>query len=69
MKKQNVENILKYSNLGVQMLVIIFLSVFGGYHLDKYLELSFPVFTLIFSLVGIFAAIYHAVKDFIKPDK
>lgn len=69
MKKKQVDNIIKYSNLGAQMLVIIFVAVFGGVKLDAYLSLHFPIFTLLFSLLGIIAAIYNAVKDFIKPGK
>jgi ATP synthase protein I len=56
----------KYTGLGVQMIVIILISVWGGMRLDKYFSLETPVFTIILSLLGVFAAIYTAVKDFIK---
>jgi len=56
----------KYTTLGVQMIVIILVTMWGGIKLDKLFGLKTPVFTIILSLLGVFAAIYTAVKDFIK---
>jgi ATP synthase protein I len=56
----------RYTGLGVQMVVIILVCVWGGIKLDKLFGLHSPVFTVILSLLGVFAAIYAAVKDFIK---
>ena len=56
----------KYTGLGVQMIIIILVTVWGGIKLDKLFGLGTPVFTIILSLLGVFAAIYTAVKDFIK---
>lgn len=67
-KKKTINNFAKYSGLGVQMLGIILLGVLGGQRLDKITNKTIPVFTIIFSLIAVFAAIYLAVKDFIKHD-
>lgn len=56
----------KYTGLGIQMVVIILITVWGGIKLDKLFGLETPVFTIILSLLGVFAAIYTAIKDFIK---
>jgi F0F1-type ATP synthase assembly protein I len=56
----------KYSGLAFQMIAIIALMTWGGVKLDKILGLSTPVFTIILSLLGVFAGIYVAVKDFIR---
>ncbi len=56
----------RYTGLGVQMILIILACVWGGIKLDKLLGFKSPVFTIILSLIGVFAAIYTAVKDFIK---
>lgn len=56
----------KYSGIVVQMFVVIFLTTWGGTKLDKILQLKQPVFTIVLSLLGVFAAIYLAIKDFIK---
>ena len=60
---------LKYSNLFIQMAVIIGLSSFGGQKLDHYFNYKQPVFTIILSLLGIFFALYLVLKDFIRPKK
>ncbi len=60
---------LKYSNLFIQMAVIIGLSSFGGQKLDHYLNNKQSVFTIILSLLGIFFALYLVLKDFIRPKK
>lgn len=59
---------LKYTGIGFQMLAIIGIGVFGGIKLDQWLHTP-KVFTIILSLLSIFAAIYVAIKDFIKPKK
>ena len=57
---------IRYATMGTQMLVIMALGAFGGYALDKWLELKFPVFTILLSLVSIAAALYLSIKDFLK---
>lgn len=56
----------KYSGIGFQMIAIILLTTWGGIELDKLTGNEKHVFTIILSLLGVFAAIYTAVKDFIK---
>jgi len=69
MKNQNPKNkfnnYLKYSNLAIQMMVIIVAGAFGGFKLDEYLNWGFPVFTVLLSLGAVIAAIYIAIKDLI----
>ncbi len=65
-KKKQFDNFIKYSNIGLQMLVIIVAGVFGGYKLDLWMENKFPVFLLIFSTFAVGTAIYVAIKDFLK---
>ena len=59
----------KYGNMVIQMGVVIGLCAWGGTKLDKHFENKKPIFTIILSLVGIFAGMYLALKDFIKPKK
>jgi len=56
----------KYSGIAFQMVGIILVTTWGGVKLDKLMGNAKPVFTIILSLLGVFAAIYTAVKDFIK---
>lgn len=64
-ENKGLQAIAKYSGIVVQMGVIIFLTTWGGIKLDKLAEFSNPVFTIILSLLGVFAAIWVAIKDFI----
>ena len=61
--------LLKYSNLGFQMAVIIGLSAWGGNKLDTHYKNDPPVFTIILSLAGIAIALYIVIKDVIKSSK
>lgn len=65
-KKSPLKSYAKYSSIALQMLVIIVLGAFGGVKLDEYLDLQFPVFTLLFTVIAVVLAIYYSVKDFIK---
>ena len=56
----------RYTGIAAQMGVIIFLTTWGGIKLDQLAGFSNPVFTIILSLLGVFAAIYTAIKDFLK---
>ncbi|HAG16985.1 MAG TPA: hypothetical protein DCG69_10785 [Bacteroidales bacterium] len=70
MKKYNPKKdpnaYVKYSSIAMQMGLVIGIGVFGGFKLDKFLSLKFPIFTLFFSLASVALAIYLAIKDFIK---
>ncbi|HZL76390.1 MAG TPA: AtpZ/AtpI family protein [Bacteroidales bacterium] len=56
----------KYSGLAFQMAALILLPTLGGVKLDKLTGWQTPVFTIILSLLGVFAAIYFTIKEFIK---
>jgi F0F1-type ATP synthase assembly protein I len=56
----------KYSNLAFQMIGVIVSTAIGGKYLDKWLNTSFPVFTLVLVIVGVFAALYLVLKDLLK---
>ena len=48
------------------MIAIILVMAWCGVKLDKVLGLTTPIFTIILSLLGVFAGIYTAIKDFIE---
>lgn len=52
--------------MAFQMMAIILVTTWGGVKLDKVLNLETPVFTIVLSLLGVFAAIYTSLRDFIK---
>jgi F0F1-type ATP synthase assembly protein I len=63
---KGIKDFVKYSGIAFQMIGIILISVWGGVKLDKLTGWNTPVFTIVLSLLGVFGAIYAAVKDFIK---
>jgi hypothetical protein len=69
MPQKQPNNLLKYSNLAIQMGLIIWIAVWAGQKLDSKFQYETPVFTITLSLVGIMAALYLVLKDLIKPRK
>lgn len=57
----------RFSGMAIQMGVIIGLAAWGGQKLDQRTGNNTPVYTIVLSLLGIFAALYLALKDFMKP--
>ena len=60
-KKKPLNQFLKLSNLGIQMGLIIGISVFAGLKTDLYFKFD-AIFTVIFSLMGVFGALFYAIK-------
>ncbi|MBN1387141.1 MAG: AtpZ/AtpI family protein [Bacteroidales bacterium] len=52
--------------MAFQMIVIIGLMAFVGVKLDERRGGETPTFTAILSLLGVFAALYVSLKDFIR---
>lgn len=65
-RNKGIRDFARYSGIAFQMIAIILLTTWGGIKLDKLTGFKTPVFTIILSLLGVFAAIYTVVKDFIK---
>ena len=65
-QNKGLNNFARYSGLAFQMIGIILLTTFGGIKLDKLTGWETPVFTIILSLLGVFAAIYVSIRDFLK---
>jgi ATP synthase protein I len=63
---KGIRDFARYSGIAFQMIAIILITTWGGIKLDKLMGFNKPVFTIILSLLGVFAAIYTVVKDFIK---
>jgi F0F1-type ATP synthase assembly protein I len=66
---KNLKEYARYSNLGMQMIVVILLGVFGGIKLDKWLHTKFSIFTVVLSFLGVMLGIYIGLKDFIRTKK
>jgi F0F1-type ATP synthase assembly protein I len=61
-----LKNFARYSSIAFQMIAIILATTWGGMKLDTMTGFKTPVFTIVLSLLGVFAAIYVVIKDLIK---
>lgn len=61
-KKKPLNQFLKLSNLGIQMGLVIGIAVFAGVKTDLYFKFD-ATFTIIFSLLGVFGALFYAIKE------
>lgn len=59
-------NYLKYSNLGLQLLLGIGLAGWLGYLLDNFLEIEFPAFMLTFGFLAFGGMLYQIYRTLNK---
>lgn len=59
-------NYAKYSGMAMQMMAIIVIGVLAGRKIDQWAATKYPVFTLVLTLLSVFAAMYYFIKDVIK---
>lgn len=67
-KKKDVNNFAKYSSISFQMLATIGVFAFIGYKLDQYKQTKAPIFTAVFSLIGVIISLYQVVKQLNKKE-
>ena len=60
---KNKKHFIKYSNMVVQMGVIIGVFTYVGHYLDLKFDTSKKYWTMILSLIGVFGAIYQMIKS------
>ena len=68
-EKKNGSKFVKFSSLGVQMIVLIGGGAWGGQLLDNKMQNEKPVFTIVYSLLGIFASLYFVIREANKLSK
>ena len=60
---KNKKHFIKYSNMVVQMGVIIVVFAYVGHYLDLKFDTSKKYWTMILSLAGVFGAIYQMIRS------
>jgi hypothetical protein len=53
---------LRYTSLGLQLLITLAIAGIGGYFLDQWIGWQFPVFLLLFIMVALAGSIYLLIK-------
>ena len=75
--KKKQHNLIIFSQIGLQMLIIILAGVFVGFKLDQIYLNQYKAFTILFSLLSVGFSIYVVIKqvlnstnqDFEKKEK
>ena len=67
-KDDDKQSYAKYAGIVFQMGLVIGIGVWAGVKLDEYFKNEVPLYTVILSLVSVFASMYLVLKDFIKKD-
>jgi len=63
--KKKFDDFIRYSSLAFEMIVIMGVGTWSGILIDGWLELKFPVFTLVLMILSVVGAIYYAIRKFI----
>lgn len=65
MKKQKpLHDAIRYSSVGLQMVIMIGLCAYGGTRLDRYFETEKAFWTAGLAILGCIAAVFYMVKAF-----
>ncbi|MGV8133814.1 MAG: AtpZ/AtpI family protein [Mangrovibacterium sp.] len=64
--KKKIDLFIRYSSLAFEMMLIMAAGVFAGYKIDRWLELSFPAFTLGLMILSVIGATFYAIRNFLK---
>jgi hypothetical protein len=62
-EEKSPNNFLKYSNLGLQLLLVIGVSSWVGLKIDQHLGLKFPVFLLTLMLLSFGGMLYKLYRS------
>jgi hypothetical protein len=65
-KKKKVDNFIRYSGLGFEMMAIIGGFTFLGYKIDQWMKNDFKGFTLGLAIFSVIAAIIYGTRSLLK---
>jgi len=63
--KKKFDDFIRYSSLAFEMIVIMGVGTWSGTLIDHWLDLRFPVFTLVLMILSVVGSIYHAIRKFL----
>lgn len=64
--KKRVKNYIRYSNMALQMGIVITAGALGGNWLDEKQQNDFPIWTLVLTLIAIFGSLFQIIRSVIK---
>lgn len=66
--KSQPNNYMRYSGLAFQILAVLGLATWGGWSFDRYLNLKFPLFTILLLTAAIIGIIYMLIRALKEDD-
>jgi tetrahydromethanopterin S-methyltransferase subunit B len=66
--KNKIDNFIRYSSLGFEMMAIIGAGTFGGYKIDQWMKNEFKGFTLGLMIFSVVLAIIYGTRNLLKKD-
>jgi len=66
--KNKIDNFIRYSSLGFEMMTIIGAGTFGGYKIDQWMKNEFKGFTLGLMIFSVVLAIIYGTRNLLKKD-
>lgn len=64
--KRTLRDYARYSNLAFKLIAVILAAFFIGWQIDKWINIGFPLFTLLLSTGALVLTIYLLIKDLLK---
>lgn len=64
--KNKLDDFIRYSSLGFEMMAIIALGTFGGYKIDQWMNNEFKGFTLGLMVLSVVASIIYGIRNILK---
>ncbi len=65
-KRSSLNALARYSGMAFQIAATIVVCLFIGKWLDNKIPMSFPVFTTVLTIVGVFLGVYFVIRDLLK---
>jgi ATP synthase protein I len=65
-KKKPLNDYARWTGIAFQMIGIVVAGVWAGIWLDNKLELRFPIFKLVLSLLSVVLAMYSVIREFLN---
>ncbi len=67
--RKRIDNFIRYSSLGVEMMSIMGILTFLGHKIDQWMGNGFRGFTLGLMILSVIVAIVHGIWNLLKNDK
>jgi hypothetical protein len=62
-QNKKLNNIVKFSGLGIQMALFVVILTFAGKWIDQFFLFKFPIFTIVGVFIGLIGAMYYMIKQ------